>query len=65
MTSVINNPMFQISWVEMAGFDPVLDLLPRAPLAGLDVDAVQKERQHYWERLYQKVKLLPNSQAAV
>ena len=53
--------MFQISWVEMAGFDPVLDLLPRAPLAGLDVDAVQKERQHYWERLYQKVKLLPNN----
>jgi len=38
----------------MAGFDPVLDLLPRAPLAGLDVDAVQKERQHFWERLYQK-----------
>lgn len=39
----------------MAGFDPVLDLLPRAPLAGLDVDAVQKERQHFWERLYEKV----------
>jgi len=38
----------------MAGFDPVLDLLPRAPLAGLDVDAVQKERQHFWERLYEK-----------
>jgi len=38
----------------MAGFDPVLDLLPRAPLAGLDVDAVQKERKDYWERLYQK-----------
>ena len=42
----------------MAGFDPVLDLLPRAPLAGLDVDAVQKERKDYWERLYQKVNIL-------
>ena len=49
----------------MAGFDPDIDLLPRDPPAGLDVDAVQKERQHYWERLYQKVKLLLNLQAAV
>ena len=39
----------------MAEFDPFLDLLPRAPLTGLDVNAVQKERQHYWERLYEKV----------
>ena len=55
MTSVILDPMFQSSWVKMAGFDPVLDLLPRAPLSGLDVEAVQKERQHYWEKLYEKV----------
>ena len=39
----------------MAGLDPVLDLLPRAPLAGLDVNAVQRERKNYWERLYEKV----------
>ena len=65
LTSVINNPMFQISWVEMAGFEPDHDLLPRAPLDGPDADAVQKERQHNWERLYQKVKLLLNLQAAV
>ena len=62
---MINNPIFQISWVEMAGFDPDIDLLPRDPPAGLDVDAVQKERQHYWGRLFQKVKLLLNLQAAV
>ena len=55
MTSVILDPMFQSTWVRMAGFDPVLDLLPRAPLSGLDVEAVQKERQHYWEKLYEKV----------
>ena len=39
----------------MASLDPVLDLLPRAPLAGLDVNAVQRERKNYWERLYEKV----------
>ena len=41
--------------MRMASLDPVLDLLPRAPLAGLDVNAVQRERKNYWERLYEKV----------
>ena len=41
--------------MKMASLDPVLDLLPRAPLAGLDVNAVQRERKNYWERLYEKV----------
>ena len=32
-----------------------LSLLPREPLAGLDVAAVQQERRRYWDRLMDKV----------
>ena len=40
----------------MAGsLEPVLELLPRAPLQGLDVQQVQRERRDYWDRFMDKV----------
>ena len=36
-------------------FDPVLDLLPRAPLGGLNVEKIQGERKKYWDKFMERV----------